>query len=157
MAASPVRAGDLVLDIGAGTGALTDQLVRIGAHVIAVELNASRADVLAERFGDLIAVVRADVRELRLPRRHFRVVASPPYAASTGVLRLLMSTDRLLSADLVLQRAAARRVAASPPSRRYTNRYAVTVGMLVPRSAFLPPPRVDSAVLTVRHRSTIRR
>lgn len=157
VAASPVRAGDLVLDIGAGTGALTEQLVGIGAHVIAVELNTSRADVLSERFGDSITVVRTDVRELRLPRRPFRVVASPPYAVSADVLRLLMSSDRLLSADLVLQRAAARRVAARPPARRHTSSYAFAVGLSVPRSAFVPPPRVDSAVLMVRHRSTIRR
>ena len=95
-------------------------------------------------------VVRTDLRELRLPRRPFRVVASPPYSASTDVLRLLLSTDRLLSADLVLQRSAARRLCERPPSARHARRYVLGLGMEVPRRAFAPPPRVDSVVLQVR-------
>lgn len=151
--ASPVAAGDLVLDVGAGTGALTAALAAKGAQVVAVELHAGRADVLRRRFGEQITVVRVDVRNLRLPRRPFRVVASPPYAAASDLIGLLMSSDRLLSADLVLQRAAALRYALSPPSRRHTRRYSFQVGMSVPRRAFIPPPHVDSAVLQVRRRA----
>ncbi|MEP6665471.1 MAG: rRNA adenine N(6)-methyltransferase family protein [Nocardioidaceae bacterium] len=150
--ASAVGAGDLVLDVGAGTGALTAPLVAAGARVVAVELNPERAASLKERFGDAVTVVRADLRDLRLPRRPFRVVASPPYSASADLLRLLMSTDRLLSADLVLQRAVARRLMAAPPSRRHTRRYVFELGMPVPRRAFSPPPQVDSVVLRVRRR-----
>ena len=149
---SPVCVGDLVVDVGAGTGALTAPLLAVGAHVIAVELNPRRATILNARFADRLTVVKADIRGLRLPRRAFRVVASPPYAVSTDLLALLLSTDRLLSADLVLQRAAAQRFALSPPRRRHTRRYTVEVGMSVPRHAFTPPPRVDSVVLRVRRR-----
>ena len=150
--ATPVGVGDLVVDVGAGTGALTAPLLAVGARVIAVELNPRRAAVLTARFADRVIVVRADIRELRLPRRAFRVVASPPYAVSTHLLALLLSTDRLLSADLVLQRAAARRFAVSPPSGRHTRRYTFEMGMSVPRHAFTPPPRVDSGVLRIRGR-----
>lgn len=154
VAASPVSAGDLVLDLGAGEGALTRPLVAAGAAVVAVELNPRRAAALRSAPGlaegrDLV-VVRTDLRELRLPRRPFRVVASPPYSASTDVLRLLLSTDRLLSADLVLQRSAARRLCERPPSARHARRYVLGLGMEVPRRAFAPPPRVDSMVLQVR-------
>jgi 23S rRNA (adenine-N6)-dimethyltransferase len=148
--ASPVTPGDLVLDLGAGTGALAGPLLDAGARVIAVELHPRRAALLRERYaGREVTVVRADLAELRLPRRPFRVVASPPYQLSTAVLRLLLGTDRLLSADLVLQRSAARRLAADPPRARHARRYLLEVGMPVPRSAFAPPPRVGSAVLRV--------
>ena len=98
-----IEPGDLVLDIGAGTGALTGPLLGTGAQVVAVELHPGRAAALRERYGARgLRVVRCDLTELRLPRRPFRVVASPPYSAATPLVRLLLGTDRLLSADLVL-------------------------------------------------------
>lgn len=145
-----VAAGDVVLDLGAGTGALTDPLLARGARVVAVELHPGRSADLRARYGERVSVVRTDVRDLRLPRRPFRVVASPPYGASTDVVRLLLSCPRLLSADLVLQRAAVRRMVLSPPGARHAHRYLLDAGMPVPRRAFRPPPRVNSAVLRIR-------
>jgi 23S rRNA (adenine-N6)-dimethyltransferase len=149
--AADVRPGDLVIDLGAGHGALTAPLLAAEASVIAVELHPRRAATLGERFaGHDLRVLRCDLRDLRLPRRPFRVVASPPYQLSTDLVRLLLRNDRLLSADLVLQRAAVRRMVDRPPSARRSRRYRLDAGMPVPRRAFRPPPRVDSAVLRIR-------
>lgn len=147
VAASPVRPGDTVLDLGAGDGALTRPLLDASARVLAIEAHPGRAARLRTdlRHPEL-TVVEADLRDLRLPGRPFRVVASPPYALSSDLVRLLLSSHRLLSADLVLQRATARRLA------RPDRHFAVSVGPTVPRSAFRTPPRVDSAVLRLRRR-----
>jgi 23S rRNA (adenine-N6)-dimethyltransferase len=136
-----------VLDIGAGEGALTAHLVRAGAQVVAVELNAQRACVLRERFPG-VTVVHADAESLRLPGRPFRVVANPPYGISSGLLRTLLAPgSRLTAADLVLQRAVVRRYASGA-----ARRFSLTAGLALPRRAFLPPPQVDSAVLVIRRR-----
>ncbi|GAB6937153.1 rRNA adenine N-6-methyltransferase family protein [Isoptericola variabilis] len=150
---APVRPGDLVLDLGAGDGALTRPLLDAGARVLAVELHPGRAAALRRRFADdPVTVVTHDLADLRLPRRPFRVVSSPPYQLSTRLVRVLLGTDRLLSADVVLQRATARRLADAPPGARHARRFVLDVGAPVPRRAFRPPPRVDSAVLRVRRR-----
>lgn len=142
----------LVVDVGAGAGALTDPLLRAGVRVVAVELDPGRAARLRERFADEpVTVVRADLEALRWPGRPFQVVASPPYNLTTTLVRRLLSMPKLRAADLVLQRAAARRLAEDPPGR-YAHRYDVGLGLPVPRRAFHPPPRVDSVVLRVRPR-----
>jgi 23S rRNA (adenine-N6)-dimethyltransferase len=148
---APVGPADLVLNLGAGTGSLTAPLVATGARVLAVELHPGRARALRTRFEDgSITVVQRDLAVFRWPRRPFRVVASPPYALTTKVVRGLLDSDRLRSADLVLQGSAARRFAADPPPGRHARRYRLAVGLRLPRRAFQPPPQVDSAVLRIR-------
>ena len=144
------------MDIGAGQGALTRHLVEAGARVLAVELHPGRAQRLRERFADTpVTVIQADALSLRLPHRPFRVVASPPYAISSVLLRVLLGRcSRLVAADLVLQRAVVHRHvdrwhgAAGQPHRRWDAR----AGRALPRHAFRPAPQVDSAVLVIRRR-----
>ena len=153
VAEARIPPGALVLDVGAGTGALTGPLLDVGARVIAVEAHPGRAAELRRRFGRAVTVVPADAADLRLPRRPYRIVASPPFAVTTALLRrLLQPGSRLVSADVVVQEQAARRWAGAqgPGRARWARRYTAALGRPVPRSAFRPPPAVDTRVLRIR-------
>lgn len=151
VAASGVGPGDLVLDIGAGDGALTEPLLRAGARVVAVELHRGRANELRQRFGTDVTVVRADAADLRLPRRPFRVVANPPWAITDPLLRRLLGPgSRLIRADLLLKRPATRRwVEGRAGDGRHRSHFHLEAGATIPRRAFHPPPPIDARVLTV--------
>jgi 23S rRNA (adenine-N6)-dimethyltransferase len=148
--------GDLVVDIGAGTGAITGPLVRAGARVVAVELHPERAGRLRARFaGAPVTVVEADAATLRLPGRPFRVVANPPFAVTTAILRRLLAPDsRLLSADLVVPRHVAVRWASGrgAGAARWAGTFDAGLGRAVPRSAFHPAPPGPAAVLHLARR-----
>jgi 23S rRNA (adenine-N6)-dimethyltransferase len=154
VAEAAVKPGELVLDIGAGEGALTGPLVEAGARVIAVELNPRRAQILRDRFPGT-TVLELDAAELRLPARPFRVVANPPYGITSFLLRQLLTTrSGLTGAHLVLQRAVVRKYTVDPHRRFHLDRrFHLERGLQLPRNAFSPPPKVDSAVLVVRRKS----
>jgi 23S rRNA (adenine-N6)-dimethyltransferase len=158
-----VRPGELIVDVGAGTGALTLPLAAAGAHVLAIERDPRLCRVLQaaierEGLGSRVQVRRADLRAVRWPRQPYRVVANPPFALTTVLLsRLLDDPGRgPVRADLLLQRDAARERAATPATTLRTAAWSpwwrFSLGEDVPRSAFRPPPSVDAAWLTVERR-----
>ena len=149
VAEARIRPGELVVDLGAGTGALTVRLLDAGARVIAVELHSGRARRLRERVaGRDATVVERDLAEFVPPGRPFRVVANPPYALTATVCAFVARAVHLTAADLVLQRAVGRRMAAS--ERPGLRRFRVELGLALPRSAFTPRPPVDSVVVRLR-------
>lgn len=155
VAESGIRRGDLVVDIGAGLGAITAPLVATGATVIAVERHPQRAAELRARFGRDVVVVLADAGDLRLPRRPFHVVANPPFAATSAVLRrLLHPSSALVSARLVLDERAIARWAgrAAPAAGRWQRHFEIVVGERLPRNAFDPPPAVRCRVFSLHRR-----
>ena len=157
VAESGLGDGDLVLDVGAGDGALTLPLLAAGARVVAIETHPGRLATLrglAQRERRL-TVVHADGADLRLPRRGFHVVANPPFAITSPLLRrLLQPGTRLLDAHLVLQRDAARRWAGphAPGAARWQRVHEPVLGRPIPRRRFTPAPAVDTRVLVLRRR-----
>ena len=156
-----ISPGDLVVDVGAGTGVVTRELLAVGARVVAVELHPRRAALLRSQLsGQPVKVVQADASTLRLPARPFKVVANPPFAITTSLLRHLTGgRSDLDRAVVVLPHWAARRWAAGrgaggPASKQ---RFTITAGPRLPRSAFDPaPPGETSVVLITRTSAGVR-
>jgi 23S rRNA (adenine-N6)-dimethyltransferase len=151
-----VLATDLVLDLGAGLGAVTRPLARTGARVIAVERDERIARRLTARMAQFpnVTVVAGDALAVPLPHQPYRVVANIPFAITMDLLRRLAGS-RLHAADLVVQLAAGRRLA-GPPDRpellRWHRRFAFSLGPVLPAYLFRPAPPVPAVVLRLRRR-----
>jgi 23S rRNA (adenine-N6)-dimethyltransferase len=148
-------AGALVVDVGAGHGAITEALVGAGHRVIAIELHPARAARLRARFPTGVVIVQADAADLRLPRRPFHVVANPPFGVTTALLtRLLHPHSRLLSGRLLLHAAAAGRWARGDGrvAARAAQRFDLLLGPPLPRPAFHPPAPVPIRTLQIHRR-----
>ncbi len=159
--AGGARAGQLVFDLGAGSGAITAALVVAGARVIAVERDPKLAARLRRRFYDepLVRVVEADLRTIPLPRRDFLVVASPPFSLTTAVCRRLLADPAvpLAGAELIVQWEVARWLTRPRPrdaeTAWWTSRYQIRLARVIGSASFTPPPRVSAGWLSVRPRS----
>lgn len=158
-----VVAGDLVVDLGAGSGALTVACAAAGAAVIAVERDDHwcahlRTRVRNAGLSENVRVVQGDLRTVDLPRGQWRVVANPPFGLTTALLHRLFDDPRHAPdrADLVLQWEVARKVAATPPRTLLGASWApwwdLRLVQRIPRTAFRPAPRVDAGWLRARRR-----
>lgn len=92
----------LVLDLGAGGGALTGALLAAGVRVRAVELDPAGLRQLHVRFDrePRVEVLAADATTVALPVERFAVVANLPFAAGTAILRRLLGDPRVPLAQL---------------------------------------------------------
>jgi 16S rRNA (adenine1518-N6/adenine1519-N6)-dimethyltransferase len=145
-----------VLEIGAGTGALTDRLLERFERVTAIERDPALVAFLREEFADAIADGRLDLIEgdaLAVEYPAFDAcVSNLPYGASSEFLFRLLPTGKPLV--LTLQLEFAERLAAEPDTSEY-GRLTVSAGHYadvelvesVPPEAFSPPPAVESAVV----------
>ena len=152
-----VRRDDVVLEIGAGSGMLTDALARCGARVIAVEVDPAWSERLRGRWAN-VDVVAADALEVALPVEPFRVVANLPFHRTTAMLRHLLDDPSapLLRADLIVEWGVALKRALVWPTTLLAAYWgawhAFAIARRLPAASFEPRPSVDAAVLTVVRR-----
>jgi len=152
--------GSLVLDLGAGAGALTRALADAGARVRAVELDPPAIGRLQARFRNdpRVEVVEGDATLVQLPDEPFAVVANLPFAAGTAILRRLLGDPHLLLTQLdaiVEWRLATKRTAVWPSTVlgcMWGAWHELNLVRRVPRACFAPPPSVDAAVLRATRR-----
>jgi len=151
---------DTVVEIGPGHGRLTAMLAAHVKRVIAIELDATLYERLRETLlaYDNIEVVHADALHYPYDTLDtFKVVANIPYYITTPLIfRLFEHRNRLSSITVTVQREVARRIVAGPGGRDYgvlslmVQYYGQPkLEFIVPRGAFRPVPKVDSAVVHI--------
>lgn len=158
--AAGIKPDDTIVEIGPGPGRLTKMLSEAAARVVAIELDPDLCGRLKEETRGLsnIELVHGDA--LKYPYETlgvFKVVANIPYYITTPIIfKLLEHRDSLMSITITVQKEIAERIAAGPGSKAY-GRLSVMVQyygrpeikFIVPKGAFRPTPKVDSAVIHV--------
>lgn len=168
-AACGVGPGDTVVELGAGLGHLTEQLLLTGARVIAVERDRELAAVLRESFAgranlELVEANAATVDFRELAGGPCAVAGNLPYHLSSEILFHCLAQRAVVTRMVfTLQAELAERIAAGPGSRTYgilsvQAQALCEVRLLfrVPAGAFHPRPEVDSAVISLAPLATPR-
>lgn len=161
---SDVEPGDLVVEIGPGTGAMTHYLLEQDIDLVAIEYDARLADFLEERYSDRpnFKLVRADASRVDFDEltegRPWKCNANLPYSVSTVILTKIACQKNLpKSMTLLLQKEMADRIASDPGCKSYGSLsvrlqalFTASIAGTVKPTVFWPPPEVDSAILTLK-------
>jgi len=177
VAAIDPRPGDVFLEIGPGSGALTFPLAATGAPILAIEIDRDLVAALAGRVPTNVTILSGDILKTDVvafltglqPQsafgasatsadRRFRVVGNLPYNISTPLLFRLIDLQRqhglFVDATVMLQREVADRLVARAGSKAYgvltvmTSVFTRVTRLLdLPPTAFSPPPKVRSSVV----------
>ncbi|MBS2549953.1 23S ribosomal RNA methyltransferase Erm [Catenulispora sp. NL8] len=157
-----------IIELGAGDGALTAPLARLGRPVTALELDPRRVRRLQTRFGDAVGagagagvgvdvdVVRADVLRHRFPATPHTIVGNVPFHLTTAIIRKLLSERGWTASVLIVQWEVARRRAgvggASMLTAAWWPWYEFELVRRIPAAAFRPVPSVDAGLLMMMRR-----
>lgn len=159
-----IQAADTVLEVGAGIGFLTADLLRFAKKVIAIEKDPTLAEILKRRLGRFrkLHIIVGDALEVKLPAFD-RLASTPPYQISSKLL-LRIAIRKFAKAVMTLQDEFARRLVAEPGTEDYgritvMTRHRVNVQLrdLISRNAFFPQPRVNSRIVEIQPRKDLTR
>ncbi len=155
--AAEVQPDDTILEIGAGIGVLTKELLAKAKHVISIELDEKLIPLLQEYTDnpDNLTIIHGNALETNFPNEEYKIVANIPYHITSPLLRhaFLESEIQPTSMTLLIQREVAEKICNTKDHGLLT----ILVGLfgkphlvqIVPPESFLPPPKVDSAILHI--------
>ena len=159
--AAELQAGDRILEIGPGAGALTNRLLETGLPVLAVEIDRDLGAALQERSDKNLTVFVGDVLRMDwaklLSDPPYKLIANLPYNISSQILFRVLEHRRLFKLlVLMFQKEVGERLIAEAGSRDYgilsvlmQAWFKIDRVVKVPPKAFYPPPKVDSVVLSL--------
>lgn len=160
---------DTVLEIGPGIGVITAEAAERARRVIAVEVDSSVLPILEETLGEYsnVRIINEDVLKLDINRiieeeqaERVKIIGNLPYYITTPIIMKLLDEEvKAESITVMMQKEVADRIKAGPGSKAYgaisaAVQYYCTVEKIidVPRTVFVPQPKVDSVVLKFKLR-----
>ncbi|WP_212949472.1 23S ribosomal RNA methyltransferase Erm [Siminovitchia terrae] len=150
---------DLVLDLGAGKGAITNVLSNRARKVLAVEYDQKFIKKLKQLEMKNTVIIEQDILKISLPREHFIVVSNIPYAITTPIMKMLLNnpSSGFQRGVIVMEKGAAKRFTSNFVKNPYIIAWKMWFDIRyvkgISRKNFSPPPRVDSAMITINRKA----
>jgi len=156
-----LKPDDIILEIGPGSGVLTQELAKRAGKVIAVEKDQKMCQILKETLKNYknVEIIWGDILKINFQlQKEYKTVANLPYYITSPVIRkFLESENPPKEMVLMVQKEVAQRICASPPKM---NLLAVSVQfyakpeiiVYVSKKSFWPQPKVDSAIIKIKPR-----
>lgn len=160
-----ITSEDYIIEIGPGMGTLTEELALRAKKVVAIEIDDTLLPILDETLGkyDNVEVIHGDVLKIdieklieeKLSGGPVKVVANLPYYVTTPIIAKLIEDNLNLESIIVMvQKEVAERMEAGPGGKEYgslsvfVNFYSKPeIVVKVPKTVFMPQPKIDSAVI----------
>ncbi|MDO8600780.1 MAG: 16S rRNA (adenine(1518)-N(6)/adenine(1519)-N(6))-dimethyltransferase RsmA [bacterium] len=157
--AAELQPDDIIVEAGPGLGILTEELARRIKKVIAVEKDRTLAEILAGRLRKKnitnVEIIRDDILKYA-PPPHYKIVANLPYYLTSRFFKTFLEERAVkpMAIIVMIQKEVAERIIAKPPRMNLLALGVQTFGTpriiaKVPRGAFSPPPKVESAILKI--------
>lgn len=157
-----IQENDIVLDVGAGKGVLTNELGKYSKNVIAYELDSTYYEILKHSFHDRknILLVNEDFTQVHLPKKPFKVFANIPFSLTADIVNKITSDESQLSeAYLFVQKESGDRFVGKPRNTQIATilsyRFNIEIVDTFQRSDFKPIPNVDIVLLKIIRRKNI--
>ena len=164
-----IRPEDTVVEIGPGTGQLTQVLLPLAQKVIAVEFDRDLVEYLKQHYlqehlaAKHLDIVHADILSFSWPipgKHRFKVIGNLPYNIATRIMQhMIQIKDRFQSGTFLLQKEVAQRILSAVNSKDYgyftllmEYHFERIAGFDVPPGVFIPPPKVTSQVIQLKPR-----
>ena len=159
---------DYVLEVGPGMGTLTEELALNAKKVVAVELDRNLQPVLKDTLGQYenVEIVFEDILKLNLEElikdkfhdAKVKIVANLPYYITTPIIaKFLEEGYNIDSINVMVQKEVAERISAKPNNKSYGSLTVFAqfysnpqIVLNIPKSVFIPQPKVDSAVIRLK-------
>jgi len=156
---SEINFSDIVLDIGAGTGTITEELSRYAKQVIAYELDQKYFKKLEEKFNNSSNIIlkNENFLNIELPRKEFKIFSNIPFFITTDIINKITDVNsKLEEAFLFVQKESAERFAGEPKNTQIATilsfMYEIKIREKFQKKDFKPMPNVDIVLLNIRRK-----
>ena len=150
---------EIILELGAGKGAITTELSKRAKKVLAVEYDQRFIEKLKQLGMKNTFIIEQDILKIFLPREHFVVVSNIPYAITTPIMKMLLNkpSSGFQRGIIIIEEGAAKRFTSSFVKDSYIVSWKMWFDIRyvkgISRKNFSPQPRVDSAMITINRKA----